>query len=77
MPGIVSPSSFPIRDPRNPKMAVGRIANPPRLCDMGGLDAANKWDKDYSTGAQSPQTNIAAVEKATNVRAAEKSSKDI
>ena len=77
MPGIVSPTSFPIRDPRNPKMNVGRVANQPRMADMGGLDRANKWDQRYSTGTQESANNAFPVDKATNVRAAEKSSKDI
>ena len=74
MPGVTAPESFPIRDPRNPKMNVGRIANPPRMTDMGGLDDQKKWHKDHSTGSQDEQTNRFGVDKATSVRGAKKSS---
>ena len=77
MPGIVSPASYPIRDPRNKKMNVGRIANQPRMCDMGGLSDQSQWHKDYSTGAQDEQTNRFEVDRATSVRAAKKEAKDI
>ena len=73
MPGIVSPEQFPIRDPRDKKMNVGRIANPPRMADMGGLDEQGKWHKDHSTGKQDEQTNRFGVERATSVKAAKKS----
>ena len=71
-PGIVGPESFPIRDPRDRKMNVGRVANPPRMCDMGGLSFQNQWHKDYPTGAQSEQSNQFGVDRATSVKAAKK-----
>ena len=71
-PGIIGPESYPIRDPRDRKMNVGRVANPPRMCDMGGLSFQNQWHKDYPTGAQSEQTNQFGVDRATSVKAAKK-----
>ena len=44
MPGVVSPDRYPIRDPRDVKMANGRTANPPRMIEIGGLDKQSKWD---------------------------------
>lgn len=73
MPGIVQPESFPIRDPRDKKLNVGRIANPPRMADMGGLDDQGKWEKRHSTGTQESAKYAFPVDRATSVRAAKKS----
>ncbi len=53
MPGVVSPDRYPIRDPRDVKMQVGRIANPPRMIEVGGLDKQARWAKEYTTTDQS------------------------
>lgn len=36
--GVFAPKSFSIRDPLDKKRQHGRIVNPPRLNEMGGLD---------------------------------------
>jgi hypothetical protein len=53
MPGVVAPDRYPIRDPRDVKMNNGRTANPPRMIEVGGLDAQKKWDRGPDvTGSQ-------------------------
>ena len=65
MPGVVAPDSYPIRDPRDTKLSTGKIANPPRMIEMGGLDAQKKWDADHNTSSQDAQQNRFGVEKPT------------
>jgi hypothetical protein len=74
-PGLVSPDNYPIRDPRDKAMTNGRIANPPRFYEVGGAAGPNIWTKEGGNHsfAQSPQTNIAKVEKPTSVKSAKKS----
>jgi len=62
MPGVVSPDRYPIRDPRDKKMNVGRIANPPRMIEIGGLDNQSKWDKEVGTSSQESNRNAFAIE---------------
>ena len=59
-PGIYAPGSFPIRDPRDKAMKVGRVANGPRYAEnMGGLTGPNKWPKDSEFRVEAP-TRVSA-----------------
>lgn len=60
MPGIVAPDRFPIRDPKDPNQVQGRVVNPVRFQEIGGLTGSSKW-----AGG-----NQMSVEKPTKVRAA-------
>lgn len=75
-PGLVSPDSFPIRDPRSKEMTTGRIANPPRYSEIGGLDSPGKWHKDYKLFAQAEGGNKFRVERPTSVKSAHPSERD-
>lgn len=77
MAGIMAPESYPIRDPRDRKMNVGRVANPPRMVDMGGLSNQNQWHVDHMTGSQAEQANHFGVDRATSVKGAKKVAEDI
>lgn len=74
-PGLVSPDSFPARDPRDKAMQNGRVANPPRFYEVGGANSQAIWYREGGTHgfSQSPQTNIARVEKPTSIKSAHKS----
>lgn len=77
-PGLVSPDSFPFRDPRDKNMQNGRTANPPRMMEIGGAYTMSIWTKEpYPRGsAQSGPDNIAKVRKPTEVKAAHRSGRD-
>ena len=62
-PGVVGPNSYPIRHPTEKKQEHGRMINPPRYNDLGGLDGPDKWHRDYLTGSQSPQKNDITLER--------------
>ncbi len=69
MAGLLAPDSFPIRDPRDPKLPNGRIMNPPRYMEMGGLAKPGVWFNDFGNFQQSPQTNAhMAVPKPTGIK---------
>lgn len=74
-PGLVSPDNYPIRDPRSKEMLVGRIANPPRFYEIGGIASQAVWFKEggNKSYAQMAQTNIGRVEKPTSVKSAHRS----
>ena len=61
MPGLVGPTKYPIRDPKDPKQSNGRILNPVRYTTLGGLDGPGKWPK---------ADGVPGVERATNVKGA-------
>jgi hypothetical protein len=63
MAGIMAPDRFPIRNPEDPNQVNGRVVNPVRYQEMGGLTGERKW----ASG------NQMAVEKPTRVRAAHSS----
>lgn len=71
--GLLGPDSFPIRDPRSPKQINGRIINPPRYAEFGGLDGPGKWPKANDAPRRrtdSDFTNAAfAVKKPTGLKA--------
>jgi hypothetical protein len=77
-PGLVSPDSYPIRQPTDKSQISGRICNPPRYYEVGGLSSAAVWHREVngSVFAQSPQTNQFRVEKPTSVKSAHKSSRE-
>jgi hypothetical protein len=77
-PGLVSPDSFPIRDPRDKAMLNGLIANPPRYAELGGASGPGIWNKESGNHgwAQSPQGNIARVEKPTSMKSSHKSARE-
>jgi hypothetical protein len=58
MPGIVGPESYPIRKPTDPKQTNGRVVNPVRFMEMGGLDAAGKWAGHISTSMSSKKNDM-------------------
>jgi len=61
-PGIMGPMSFPIRNPMDKKLDNGRIANPPRYLELGGLDGPGKWVGHQNTSAQVGDKNMATLE---------------
>ena len=75
-PGVVSPDSFPVRDPRDKSMTNGRVVNPPRFYEAGGASSQAIWFKEGGNHAeaQMEQKNVAKVEKPTSVKVAHKSS---
>jgi hypothetical protein len=77
-PGLVSPDNYPIRDPRDKSMTNGRMANPPRFYEIGGISGPGIWNKEGGNHsfAQSPQANIARVEKPTSTKMVHKSSRE-
>ena len=62
--GIVAPDRFPIRDPKDPKQNNGRMVNPVRYAEVGGLTGPGVW----------PKGNEMKVEAPTRVKGAKKSS---
>ncbi len=76
-PGLLSPDSFPIRQPTDKTMLHGKVANPPRYDEAGGLYGSHVWFKEArpNTFAQMPQANIARVEKATSEKSGHKSAR--
>lgn len=74
-PGLVSPDNFPTRDPRDKNLNNGRMANPPRMYEVGGAYQMGIWTKEGGNKnyAQSPQSNIARVEKPTSVKSTHRS----
>ena len=77
-PGLVSPDRFPTRDPMDKSQTHGRIINPPRYFELGGLSGPGIWTKGPRPEgfSQSPQSNVARVEKPTSVKSAHKSGRD-
>lgn len=71
-PGLVSPNSFPIRDPKDRSLTSGRIVNSPRYAEMGGIDGPGVWDKESSPSgfAQASQENTFRVERPTSIKSA-------
>ena len=71
-PGVVGPDSYPIRHPTNKSQTNGRMVNPPRFAEFGGLDGPSKWAKDYNTSRQSDVENRMTLERGgpTGVKAA-------
>ena len=67
MAGIVAPKSFPVRHPTDPKQTNGRVLNPVRYMKLGGLSGPGAWPK---------EEGVPGVERATDVKAAHKSSKN-
>ena len=63
-PGIVQPDAFPVRDPRDPKQNHGRIVNPVRYIEMGGLDGPGKMPKGNEMKVEAP-TRVKAAKDAT------------
>jgi len=65
--GIVGPSSYPVRSPKDKAQRNGRILNGPRYYDrMGGLTGPSKW----------PGRNEMRVESPTNVGKVTRTAKD-
>lgn len=61
-PGIVGPMDFPIRNPMDKSLSNGRMLNPPRYVEFGGLDAASKWYGNANTSNQGSDKSIATLE---------------
>jgi hypothetical protein len=79
-PGIMGPSSYPIRDPRGRGLMNGRMANPPRFLEFGGLDKPSKWAGNENTSSQAGDKYVFPLESGgpTGVKGAYKSSeKDV
>lgn len=54
MAGVVGPDSFPVRDPRSGAQKSGRVLNPVRYSEMGGLDGPGKWPKGNEMRVEKP-----------------------
>lgn len=65
MPGLMAPNSYPIRDPKDPNQVVGRIVNPVRYQEIGGLTGPGKLAKGNSMTVQKP-TSVRAAHMSTN-----------
>jgi len=76
--GLTSPDRFPTREPTDKSQKNGRIINQPRYYEMGGAYTPAIWFKEARPGAfaQSEQTTVARVEKATSVKSSHKSSRE-
>lgn len=61
-PGVMGPESFPIRKPTEASLNHGRMMNPPRYVEMGGLDAPGKWFGHANTSNQASDTAMAKLE---------------
>jgi hypothetical protein len=61
-PGIMGPASYPIRNPMDKKLDNGRMANPPRYLEFGGLDGPGKFYGNANTSNQAPDKMIATLE---------------
>lgn len=67
MAGFMSPDSFPVRQPTDPKMNHGRVANPPRYMEIGGLDGSGKWAAGHDFPVEKPtRTKVAHVANKSN-----------
>lgn len=44
---LFHPKAFPIRDPLDKKRNHGRIVNPPRMAEIGGLDSLKEPHGSY------------------------------
>lgn len=77
-PGLVSPDSFPIRQPTDKSQMNGKMVNPPRYIEIGGISGSQVWFKPNRPEGfqQSPQSNVARVEKPTSVKSAHRSSRE-
>ena len=73
--GIVAPEIFPIREPTDKNQLNGRIMNPVRYMEVGGLGNPNRWNEDNLPHSQSSQRYIGALESGgpTGVKVAKKS----
>lgn len=77
-PGLVSPDSFPARDPRDRKMVNGRVLNPPRFMEIGGASTQAIWTREGGNKnfSQMEQKNVARVEKPSAVKSAHASGRE-
>ena len=75
-PGVMGPASFPIRDPRDKSMSQGRILNPPRYMERGGMTGPGKWFGNKAEGSQASDQNVIKLESGgpTGVKAANRTS---
>ena len=73
--GIVAPEIFPIREPTDKNQLNGRIMNPVRYMEVGGLGNPGRWHEDHLPHSQSAQKYIGALESGgpTGVKVAKKS----
>jgi hypothetical protein len=59
-PGVTSPDSYPIRDPRDSGMKSGRVMNPPHFQTLGGLTGQGKWPEGSDFPVEGPtRTSVA------------------
>lgn len=63
MPGLVGPTKYPIRDPRDAKQTNGKILNPVRYTKLSAYTGPGAWPK---------AEGVPGVERATNVKGAKK-----
>jgi hypothetical protein len=71
VPGLVGPKDYPIRNWTDPKQTNGKVVNPVRYMEFGGLDGPGKW-AGHSSTSMSKKTNDMTLEKGgpTGVRPA-------
>ena len=67
--GISAPGSYPVRKPTDRAQNHGRVINPPRYMQVGGLSGPDKYVLQAGERAES-RNPVAKVEKATNVKGA-------
>ena len=65
MPGIQAPQEFPIRKPTDPKQQNGRVLNPVRYQEMGGMSGPGKWAKGNTMHVEKP-TKLSESKSSTN-----------
>jgi hypothetical protein len=54
MPGIVAPDHYPIRRPTDAEQVNGRMVNPVRYPELGGLSGPGKWGKGNTMRVEKP-----------------------
>jgi hypothetical protein len=64
MAGLVKPRNFPIRRITDLAHRLGRIFNPKRMPDHGGLTSLNKWEVDGNFRVE-PPTKIRTADEAS------------
>jgi hypothetical protein len=52
-PGVTSPESFPIRDPKDPKQKNGQVVNPVRYGELGSIKQGG-WPEGSDYAVEAP-----------------------
>lgn len=79
MAGLAAPERYPVRDPKSPAQRQGRILNPVRFLQIGGLDGAAAWTRmhgKHRMADSNSSKNIAPVDRATKIGKVRRAEKD-